>query len=151
MQQEGTPVVNLDKLTYAGNPRNLHQVRSNTRNIFSQSGECDHDLLRAFVNDNQHRAIHHSLHEVPRVEVCTRAVLLGGAFRLIRLTAGGVAPVPLRLIASEAALEGKAVSAAVIAEAATRAADGASPLPMTGYKLDLLRGVVHDLLERLAA
>jgi hypothetical protein len=24
-------------------------------------------------------------------------------------------------------------------------------LPMTGYKLDLLRGVVHDLLERLAA
>jgi hypothetical protein len=23
-------------------------------------------------------------------------------------------------------------------------------LPMTGYKLDLLRGLVHDLLERLA-
>ena len=27
---------------------------------------------------------------------------------------------------------------------------GAKPLPMTGYKLDLLQGVVHDLLERLA-
>jgi len=24
-------------------------------------------------------------------------------------------------------------------------------LPMTGYKLDLLRGVVHDVLERLSA
>jgi xanthine dehydrogenase YagS FAD-binding subunit len=97
------------------------------------------------------RAISRSYAEWPLVEVCTRAVISGGAFRLIRLTAGGVAPVPLRLIASEAALEGKAVSAAVIAEAATRAADGASPLPMTGYKLDLLRGVVHDLLERLTA
>jgi xanthine dehydrogenase YagS FAD-binding subunit len=97
------------------------------------------------------RAISRSYAEWPLIEVCARAVISGGAFRLIRLTAGGVAPVPLRLIASEAALEGKAVSAAVIAEAATRAADGASPLPMTGYKLDLLRGVVHDLLERLTA
>ena len=25
IEQEGTPVVNLDKLTYAGNPRNLLQ------------------------------------------------------------------------------------------------------------------------------
>jgi xanthine dehydrogenase YagS FAD-binding subunit len=97
------------------------------------------------------RAISRSYAEWPLVEVCARAVISGGAFRLIRLTAGGVAPVPLRLIASEAALEGKAVSAAVIAEAATRAAYGASPLPMTGYKLDLVRGVVHDLLERLTA
>jgi dTDP-glucose 4,6-dehydratase len=31
MQQEGTPVVNLDKLTYAGNPRNLLQVSSDSR------------------------------------------------------------------------------------------------------------------------
>jgi len=28
---------------------------------------------------------------------------------------------------------------------------GAKPLPMTGYKLDLLEGVVRDLLEQLAA
>ena len=33
--------------------------------------------------------------------------------------------------------------------AAEQATAGATPLPMTGYKLDLLRGVVHDLLERL--
>ena len=36
------------------------------------------------------------------------------------------------------------------AEAAEQAASGAKPLPMTGYKLDLLKGVVQDLLERLA-
>ena len=31
-----------------------------------------------------------------------------------------------------------------------RAIAGAKPLPMTGYKLDLLQGLVRDLLERLA-
>ena len=97
------------------------------------------------------RAISRSYAEWPLVEVCARAVISGGAFQLIRLAAGGIAPVPLRLIASEAALAGKAASAAMIAEAATHATDGASPLPMTAYKLDLLRGVVQDLLERLLA
>jgi xanthine dehydrogenase YagS FAD-binding subunit len=38
----------------------------------------------------------------------------------------------------------------MMAEAARQAASGANPLPMTGYKLDLLQGVVHDVLERLA-
>ena len=57
---------------------------------------------------------------------------------------------PLRLAAAEAALQGKRANAAVIAVAAERATSGAKPLPMTGYKLDLLKGVVHDLLERLA-
>jgi len=79
-----------------------------------------------------------------------RAVVADGAFKFIRLTAGGVAPVPLRLTASEAALQGKAANAATIAEAARLATSGAKPLPMTGYKLDLLEGVVRDLLERLA-
>jgi xanthine dehydrogenase YagS FAD-binding subunit len=48
-------------------------------------------------------------------------------------------------------LQGKPASAEVIAEAARQAISGANPLPMTSYKLDLLEGVVHDLLERLAA
>ena len=38
-----------------------------------------------------------------------------------------------------------------IAEAAKQATAGAKPLPMTGYKLDLLSGLVRDLLEQLAA
>jgi xanthine dehydrogenase YagS FAD-binding subunit len=96
------------------------------------------------------RAISRSHAEWPLVEVCARAVVSGGSFQFIRITAGGIAPVPLRLSASEAALQGAPASSANIANAARQATAGARPLPMTGYKLDLLRGVVHDLLERLA-
>jgi xanthine dehydrogenase YagS FAD-binding subunit len=97
------------------------------------------------------RAISRSYAEWPLVEVCARAVVVAGSFQFIRITAGGIAPIPLRLAASEAVLQGAAASAATIAEAARQATTGARPLPMTGYKLDLLSGVVHDLLERLAA
>jgi xanthine dehydrogenase YagS FAD-binding subunit len=96
------------------------------------------------------RAISRSHAEWPLVEVCARAMVSGGSFQLIRIAAGGIAPVPLRLSASEAALQGAQASSANIADAARQATAGARPLPMTGYKLDLLRGVVHDLLERLA-
>jgi xanthine dehydrogenase YagS FAD-binding subunit len=96
------------------------------------------------------RAISRSHAEWPLVEVCARAVLSAGTFQFVRITAGGIAPVPLRLSASETALQGKPANAATIADAARQAAAGGKPLPMTGYKLDLLVGVVHDLLERLA-
>jgi xanthine dehydrogenase YagS FAD-binding subunit len=96
------------------------------------------------------RAISRSHAEWPLVEVCVRAVVSAGAFQFIRITAGGIAPVPLRLSAAEAELHGKPANAATIANAAKQAIAGAKPLPMTGYKLDLLSGLVHDLLERLA-
>lgn len=96
------------------------------------------------------RAISRSHAEWPLVEVCARAVVSAGSFQFIRIAAGGIAPVPLRLPSSEAVLHGAPASSANIADAARQATAGASPLPMTGYKLDLLRGVVHDLLERLA-
>jgi xanthine dehydrogenase YagS FAD-binding subunit len=96
------------------------------------------------------RAISRSHAEWPLVEVCARAVVSAGSFQFIRIAAGGIAPVPLRLSVSEAALLGTPASSANIANAARQATAGARPLPMTGYKLDLLRGVVHDLLERLA-
>jgi xanthine dehydrogenase YagS FAD-binding subunit len=96
------------------------------------------------------RAISRSHAEWPLVEVCVRAVVAAGTFAFIRITAGGIAPVPLRMTASEAALQGKPANQATIVEAARQATDGAKPLPMTGYKLDLLSGLVRDLLERLA-
>jgi xanthine dehydrogenase YagS FAD-binding subunit len=97
------------------------------------------------------RAISRSYAEWPLVEVCVRAVVAAGAFQFIRIAAGGIAPVPLRLLASEAALQGKPAGPASIAEAVSQATSGAKPLPMTGYKLDLLSGLVRDLLERVAA
>jgi xanthine dehydrogenase YagS FAD-binding subunit len=96
------------------------------------------------------RAISRTYAEWPLVESCARAVIKDGAFQFVRLAAGGVAPVPLRLHAVEAALQDRKATAAVIANAAEQATSGAKPLPMTGYKLDLLKGVAHDLLERLA-
>ena len=97
------------------------------------------------------RAISRSHAEWPLVEVCARAVMKDGAFQFIRLAAGGIAPVPLRLKAAEAALQGKAANALNIEVAAKLATSGAKPLPMTGYKLDLLEGAVRDVLEKLAA
>jgi xanthine dehydrogenase YagS FAD-binding subunit len=97
------------------------------------------------------RAISRTFAEWPLVEVCARAVVADGVFQFVRLGAGGIAPVPLRLAASEAALEGKPANAASIAQAARQASTGARPLPMTGYKLDLLGGLVCDLLEQLSA
>jgi xanthine dehydrogenase YagS FAD-binding subunit len=96
------------------------------------------------------RAISRTYAEWPLVELCARAVVADGVFKFVRLGAGGIAPVPLRLQASEAALERKPANAAAIVEAVRQATVGAKPLPMTGYKLDLLSGLVRDLLEQLA-
>ena len=96
------------------------------------------------------RAISRAYAEWPLVEVCARAVVTDGRFRFVRLAAGGIAPRPLRLMASEALLLGAEANEETMLEAARRATTDASPLPMTGYKLDLLIGVVNDLLERLA-
>ncbi len=59
LEQEGTPVVNLDKLTYAGNPRNLLQVSSDPRYSFTQGDVCDRDLVRKLFKLHQPRAIVH--------------------------------------------------------------------------------------------
>jgi xanthine dehydrogenase YagS FAD-binding subunit len=97
------------------------------------------------------RAISRTHAEWPLAEVCVRLGIADGKFRLVRLAAGGIAPVPLRLIASESMLQDKPANAEAIAEAAKQATSGAKPLPMTAYKLDLLEGLVRDLVERLVA
>src|SRR6478736_4366191 len=56
---EGTPVVNLDKLTYAGNPRNLDLVSSDARYCFVQGDICDRDLVHSILERNRPRAVVH--------------------------------------------------------------------------------------------
>ena len=48
------------------------------------------------------RAISRAYAEWPLVEVVARVVVERGAFQFVRLAAGGVAPVPMRLAAAEA-------------------------------------------------
>jgi xanthine dehydrogenase YagS FAD-binding subunit len=83
-------------------------------------------------------------------EVVARVVITDGVFTLVRLSAGGVAPVPIRLSAAETVAQGAPVSPATIAAAARAATQGAKPLPMTAYKLDLLSGLVQDVMEQCA-
>jgi xanthine dehydrogenase YagS FAD-binding subunit len=97
------------------------------------------------------RAIGRAYAEWPLVEVVARAVVENGAFQLVRLAAGGVAPVPIRLPMADAAAQGAPVSAATIAAAARAVTHGAKPLPMTAYKLNILSGLVQDLLEQCSA
>jgi len=85
--------------------------------------------------------------EWPLVELVARVVVENGAFKFVRLAAGGIAPVPLRLAMAETAARGASVAAATIAAAVRAAIAGANPLPMTRYKLDLLGALVQDLME----
>ncbi|WP_407155370.1 FAD binding domain-containing protein [Bradyrhizobium sp. STM 3557] len=106
---------------------------------------------RSGENAAYKRAIGRAHAEWPLVELCARTVIADGKFQFVRLVAGGIAPVPLRLMACETALQGHDANAATIAEAAKQARSGAKPLAMTHYKLDLLEGLMRDLLEQLAA
>ena len=55
----GTPVVNLDLLTYAGNPENLVSLESDKRYQLLRADICDADAVAAALNEHRPRAIVH--------------------------------------------------------------------------------------------
>jgi dTDP-glucose 4,6-dehydratase len=59
IEQESAPVVNLDKLTYAGNLHNLHPIAGSPRYRFVQGDIADRTLVRQLLADHQPRAIVH--------------------------------------------------------------------------------------------
>ena len=59
----------------------------------------------------------------------------------------GVAPVPWRATAVEAAITGRALDPATIKTAAEAAVAGAEPLSENGYKVPLVKGLVAEQLE----
>ncbi len=56
---EGEPVVNLDKLTYAGNLANLAAVAADPRHVFVRGDVCDAGLLERLFAEHQPRAVAH--------------------------------------------------------------------------------------------
>lgn len=56
---EDASIINLDKLTYAGNLANLESVRSNPRYRFVHGDICDRDLLRNLCTACSPRALVH--------------------------------------------------------------------------------------------
>jgi xanthine dehydrogenase YagS FAD-binding subunit len=63
---------------------------------------------------------------------------------------GGVAPMPWRVAASEAELNGKTLTADVIKKAADAAVDKAMPMKQNAYKIQLTKVMVRRALEKLA-
>lgn len=59
LAQGDEPVVNLDKLTYAGNLSNLSSVRDDARHIFVEGDICDNELVATLLAQYKPRAIVH--------------------------------------------------------------------------------------------
>jgi dTDP-glucose 4,6-dehydratase len=57
--RSGEPVVNLDKLTYAGNLANLEALAGDARHVFVQGDICDRALVRKLLAAHRPRAIVH--------------------------------------------------------------------------------------------
>ena len=55
----GEPVVNLDKLTYAGNPANLASLEGDARHILVQGDIGDDALVRKLLSQHKPRAVVH--------------------------------------------------------------------------------------------
>ncbi len=59
MERETAPVVNLDKLTYAGNLRNLERISSDPRYTFVHGDIADRKIVADSLRDHRPRAIVH--------------------------------------------------------------------------------------------
>jgi dTDP-glucose 4,6-dehydratase len=59
ISQTGEAIVNLDKLTYAGNLRNLERLRDDPRHVFVQGDICDRAIVRELLARHKPRALVH--------------------------------------------------------------------------------------------
>jgi dTDP-glucose 4,6-dehydratase len=57
LEKNGEPIVDLDKLTYAGNPRNLESIASDPRHVLVRGDIGDRTLVARLLAEHQPRAI----------------------------------------------------------------------------------------------
>lgn len=81
--------------------------------------------------------------------VACQVGISAGRVRSARIVLGGVAPIPWRATAAEARLVGQPLDQSTAGRAAAAATEGAHPLAMNGYKVDLVRALVKRALERV--
>lgn len=81
--------------------------------------------------------------------VALRLELEGGVVKLARLVLGGVAPIPWRVPAAEAALVGQKIDEATIAKVQNLALAGAEPLSQNAFKIPLTKALVGIALRSL--
>jgi dTDP-glucose 4,6-dehydratase len=83
------PLVNLDNLTYAGNPQTVEGLKSNPDYLFVHGDICDGDLLRSLFREHKFRAVVHFAAEshVDRSILGPEAFLetnINGTFQLLK-------------------------------------------------------------------
>ena len=59
LARTGASIVNLDKLTYAGNLRSLESLQGDSRHVFVRGDICDRELVRSLLTTHRPRAIVH--------------------------------------------------------------------------------------------
>jgi len=59
LEHEDFTLINLDKLTYAGNPESLLSVQNHPRHVFIEGDICDRDLLKDLFQTYQPQAVLH--------------------------------------------------------------------------------------------
>lgn len=84
------------------------------------------------------------------VSVALVLALEGGVIRRARLVLGGVAPIPWRVAAAEAALVGQKPDAAAAKNAADLVLRGAEPLGQNAYKIPLAKALITRAVTSLA-
>jgi dTDP-glucose 4,6-dehydratase len=57
LAETGEPVINLDKLTYAGNLRNLASLEGDVRHLFVRGDIADYDLVLGLLRQHRPRAV----------------------------------------------------------------------------------------------
>ncbi len=80
------------------------------------------------------------------VSVATMVTLDHGVCKEARITLGGVAPAPIRAEAAERLIEGRQIDEEAAAQAAEKAVEGAKPLGMNAYRVEIAKTLVRRTL-----
>ncbi|MBP1698043.1 MAG: oxidoreductase, partial [Deltaproteobacteria bacterium] len=81
--------------------------------------------------------------------VAAVARISAGICEEIRIVLGGVAPFPYVASMAEEAIRGKKLHEGLISQAAEASVEGAKPLPMNGYKVELTKTLVRRALTSM--
>lgn len=87
--------------------------------------------------------------DISTVSVGLTAVCADGVLSDVRMAVGAVAPTPVRARAAEAALEGRRLDGAAVAEAAAAARDGIDPIDDVRATAWYRKELVHNLVKRM--
>lgn len=92
--------------------------------------------------------------DISTISIGFGGVLEGGILSRVRVAFGAVAATPVRALATEAALEGRALTAATIAAAAAAARDEVTPIDdvraTAWYRKELIHNMTKRILDHVA-